>query len=81
MAVDSVEVAKIESGDILIPLRETGGSFPGIELSGIVAGKRPGRTSIAQITVFKSNGLAVEDIAVAGYVYQEALKRGLGQNH
>ncbi len=82
VAVDSVEVARIESGDILIPLRENPDApFPGVELSEIVAGKRTGRTSDDQITVFKSNGLAVEDIAVAGYVYEEALKRGMGRNH
>jgi len=81
VAVDSIEVAKIESGDILIPLRETNGSsFVGVELSEIITGKRPGRTAADQITIFKSNGLAVEDIAAAGYVYEEALKRGLGQN-
>jgi len=82
VAVDSVEVAKLESGDLLIPLRaHSSVSFPGVELSEIVAGKRPGRTSAGQITVFKSNGLAVEDIAVAGYLYEEALRRGLGHNH
>src|SRR5580658_9566235 len=57
VAVDSVEVAKIESGDLLIPLADYT-SFPGVELSAIIAGKRPGRTSADQITVFKSNGLA-----------------------
>src|ERR1700691_3647907 len=82
VAVDSVEVAKLESGDLLIPLGEPGRtSFPGVELSEIIAGRRPGRTSADQITVFKSNGLAVEDIAVAGYVFEEALRRGLGRNH
>jgi ornithine cyclodeaminase len=82
VAVDSIEVAKIESGDILIPLAErTGAVFPGVEFSEIVAGKRPGRTSADQITVFKSNGLAIEDIAVAGHIYEEALKCGLGQRH
>jgi alanine dehydrogenase len=79
VAVDSVEVAKLESGDLLIPLGDYN-SFPGVELSGIVAGTQPGRAGADQITVFKSNGLAVEDIAVAGYVYEEALRRGLGQN-
>jgi alanine dehydrogenase len=80
VAVDSVEVAKLESGDLLIPLRDNSREeFPGVELSQIVAGKIPGRTSGNQITVFKSNGLAVEDIAVAGYVYEEALRRGLGE--
>jgi alanine dehydrogenase len=80
VAVDSVDVAKIESGDLLIPLADYA-SFPGVELSEIIAGKRLGRTSADQITVFKSNGLAVEDIAVAGYIYEEALRRGLGRNH
>jgi alanine dehydrogenase len=82
VAVDSVEVAKLESGDLLIPLGGPGrAAFPGVELAEIIAGKRPGRTSADQITVFKSNGLAVEDIAVAGYIYEEALRRGLGANH
>jgi alanine dehydrogenase len=80
IAVDSIEVAKLESGDLLIPLRDKpAAGFPAVELSEIVAGHRPGRTSPDQITIFKSNGLAVEDIAVAGYIYEEALRRGLGQ--
>jgi alanine dehydrogenase len=82
VAVDSVEVGKIESGDLLIPLRErSGAAFLAVELSQIIAGKLPGRTNPDQITIFKSNGLAVEDIAVAGYVYEEALRRGLGHQH
>lgn len=81
VAVDSVEVAKIESGDLLIPLAERGSAaFPAVELSAIVSGGLPGRTSPGQITIFKSNGLAVEDIAVAGYIYEESLRRGLGLN-
>lgn len=81
VAVDSVEVGKIESGDLLIPLKErSGAAFPAVEMADIVAGKRPGRISADQITIFKSNGLAVEDIAVAGYIYEVALQRGLGQN-
>jgi ornithine cyclodeaminase/alanine dehydrogenase-like protein (mu-crystallin family) len=80
IAVDSIEVAKLESGDILIPVRESGkAEFPAVELSDIVAGNHPGRASADQITIFKSNGLAAEDIAVAGYVYEEALTRGLGE--
>lgn len=78
VAVDSIEVGKLESGDLLIPIREGGRSFPAVELSEIVAGRRPGRENPDQITIFKSNGLAVEDIAVAGYVYEEASRRGLG---
>jgi alanine dehydrogenase len=82
VAVDSIEVAKLESGDLLIPLRESNhNAFPGVELAGIVAHKQPGRTSADQVTIFKSNGLAVEDIAVAGHVYEEALRIGLGRSH
>jgi alanine dehydrogenase len=76
VAVDSIEGAKMESGDLMIPLN-TGhqDTFPGVELSEIVAGKRAGRTGKDQITVFKSNGLAVEDIAVAGYLFEQSVKR------
>jgi|SRR6185312_13471976 len=82
IAVDSVEVGSIESGDLLIPQQERGlPSLPAVELSGIVSGKQSGRTSQDQITIFKSNGLAAEDIAVAGYIYEEALRRGLGATH
>jgi alanine dehydrogenase len=81
VAVDSIEGARMESGDLLIPLHDSPATpFPGVELSEIVAGLRPGRVNAAQITVFKSNGLAVEDVAVAGYIYEEALKLGLGRN-
>jgi alanine dehydrogenase len=73
VAVDSVEDAHLESGDLMIPLQERAGSeFRAVELADIVAGKIPGRTSDKQITVFKSNGLAVQDVAVAGYLYELA---------
>ena len=72
VAVDSVEGAKLESGDLLIPMRESGiERFPGVELASIVAGQIPGRINADQITVFKSNGLAVEDVAVAGWLYEQ----------
>ena len=80
VAVDSIEVAMLESGDLLIPMREAGLASPAVELSEIAAGKRPGRGSVDQITVFKSNGLAVEDIAVAGYLYEEAVRLGFGRD-
>jgi ornithine cyclodeaminase/alanine dehydrogenase-like protein (mu-crystallin family) len=76
VAVDSVEVGRLESGDLLIPMRESGeNELPACELAEIIGGKRPGRTDANQITIFKSNGLAVEDIAVAGYVYTETVRR------
>jgi ornithine cyclodeaminase/alanine dehydrogenase-like protein (mu-crystallin family) len=69
VAVDSVEQSKMESGDLMIPLKEDAGlSYSAVEFREIVAGRRAGRTNDTQITVFKSNGLAVEDVAAAGYV-------------
>jgi ornithine cyclodeaminase/alanine dehydrogenase-like protein (mu-crystallin family) len=44
------------------------------ELSEIVAGKKPGRTSADEITVFDSTGIALEDAVAAVAVYHKALK-------
>src|SRR5277367_5759757 len=49
------------------------------ELSEIVAGKAPGRSNAEQITLFKSNGIAIEDIVVAGRIYEIARERGMGK--
>ena len=49
------------------------------EISEIVAGKKPGRESAEEITLFKTNGIAVEDIACAFAIYQCAREQGIGQ--
>ena len=49
------------------------------ELGRIVAGRDPGRTSEDQITLFKSNGIALEDISTALRVYNLARERGVGE--
>jgi ornithine cyclodeaminase/alanine dehydrogenase-like protein (mu-crystallin family) len=72
VTVDSVEDAHLESGDLMIPLSERkGAAFPAIDLCEIIAGRRPGRMSPTQITIFKSNGLAAQDVAVAGYIVEQ----------
>ena len=48
------------------------------ELSDVVTGVHPGRSSLDEITIFKSLGLAIEDLAAAAYVYQKAADQGLG---
>jgi ornithine cyclodeaminase/alanine dehydrogenase-like protein (mu-crystallin family) len=48
-------------------------------LGDIVAGNRSGRTSDADITLFKSLGVALEDVALAATAYEKALEQGLGQ--
>jgi ornithine cyclodeaminase/alanine dehydrogenase-like protein (mu-crystallin family) len=74
VTVDSVEDGRLESGDLVIPMQERPGiEFPAQEFADVMAGRKPGRTSRDQITIFKSNGLAIQDVAVAGFLY-EALK-------
>jgi alanine dehydrogenase len=65
--VDSREAAFEESGDIIA----AGRIFA--ELGEVVAGAQPGRISAEEITLFKSLGLAVEDVATADLVYPKAV--------
>jgi ornithine cyclodeaminase/alanine dehydrogenase-like protein (mu-crystallin family) len=79
IAVDSIEQAKIEAGDLIQAFAGDDTRWgPVIELAEIVAGKRKGREKPEQITLFKSTGLAAWDIAVAARVYERAVaeKRG-----
>lgn len=66
--VDSREAAMVESGDVIA----AGHIFA--EIGEVVAGVRPSRESVEEITLFKSLGQAVEDIAAADLVYQKAIK-------
>ena len=80
IAVDSIEQSRIEAGD-LVPAIERGViSWESVtELGRIVAGRNSGRTSDDEITLFKSNGLALEDISTALRVYNLARERGVGE--
>jgi ornithine cyclodeaminase/alanine dehydrogenase len=48
------------------------------ELAEVVAGMKEGRTSADQITLFKSNGLAIQDAATAKVAYDKAQEMGIG---
>ncbi len=48
------------------------------ELGEVVAGRKPGRTSDEEITIFDSTGVALEDVAAAVVVYEKALQQGAG---
>jgi alanine dehydrogenase len=50
------------------------------ELGEIVAGKKPGRISDQEITIFDSTGMALQDVAAAGLVYQRAVQRNAGMH-
>jgi ornithine cyclodeaminase/alanine dehydrogenase-like protein (mu-crystallin family) len=78
--VDSVEQSRKESGDLIQGLANIGRSWESvIELDSVVTGKHSGRSSADQITLFKSHGIALWDVAVAGFIYVEALRLGKGK--
>jgi ornithine cyclodeaminase/alanine dehydrogenase-like protein (mu-crystallin family) len=78
--VDSRGAALEEAGDLLIPIGEGRLRADAIkaELSELVLGKKKGRTSDSEVTVFKSVGLAFEDNAAGWLAYRAAMKRGAG---
>jgi ornithine cyclodeaminase/alanine dehydrogenase-like protein (mu-crystallin family) len=79
IGVDSIEQARMESGDLIMALEEKDWSSPRIvELKDVVAGRAQARTTPDQITLFKSVGLAVEDVIAAGFVYERAQQQGIG---
>jgi ornithine cyclodeaminase/alanine dehydrogenase-like protein (mu-crystallin family) len=80
IAADSREQSRQEAGDLIHVFGEDISRWERVrELADIVAGKVAGRTSPDQITLFKSNGIAIEDVVVAGRVYELARDRGLGR--
>lgn len=78
--VDTRESARTEAGDFLIPKQEGAIDDDHIqgEIGELLLGHVPGRTSPDEITLFKSTGLAIEDVASAHHVYQRALEQNLG---
>lgn len=80
VCVDSREVALRESGDLL-PVLERGriNERSMVELGEILAGQRAGRQGEHDITVFESQGMAVQDLAVAAEVLRRAGERSVGE--
>jgi ornithine cyclodeaminase len=78
--VDRRESARNEAGDYLIPLGEgvIGEDHIVAELGEVAAGMSSGRTADEEITLFKSLGLAVEDLAAARWIHQQAVATGAG---
>ncbi|MFP3946849.1 MAG: alanine dehydrogenase [Archaeoglobaceae archaeon] len=79
VVVDSWEQAS-HSGEINVPISKGEISRDNIhaELGEIVAGKKHGRESDEEITVFDSTGLAIQDVATATLVYKKAIEDGVG---
>ncbi len=78
--VDRRESALAEAGDVLLPIAEGSVGVEHIrgELGEVLTGGVAGRESPDDITVFKSLGLAVEDVAAAHHVHAAAVRAGLG---
>ena len=73
VVADSVEQCRIEAGDLVLALEEADWSRV-IELKDLIAG---GEAHISnQLTLFKSVGLGLEDVAAAAIVYEEAIRQG-----
>jgi ornithine cyclodeaminase len=79
--VDSLKGALQESGDVLLPIAEkaiTDSHIAG-ELGALAGGAVPGRRSPADVTIFKSLGMAVEDVVAARLAVERARASGRGQ--
>jgi len=77
---DRSESVRAESGDFLIPLAEgaIGEDHLRGELGALLAGQAAGRRTRQEITVFKSLGLAVEDVAALRHIHSRALATDRG---
>jgi ornithine cyclodeaminase/alanine dehydrogenase-like protein (mu-crystallin family) len=79
--VDSRVGALAEAGDIVIPMQERAidESHIAAEIGDVCGGRVEGRRGPAEITIFKSLGMAVEDVAAAHLAFERASERGLGR--
>ncbi len=82
VVVDSRAGALAEAGDLVLPIGE--GLFTeqhiACELGDVVLGRHPGRGHDEDITIFKSLGMAVEDLVAAGLAVDRATAAGLGRS-
>ncbi len=82
LVVDQREAALAEAGDIIIPLQKglIDESHLSRELGSLLGGKVSGRANDEQVTVFKSVGNAIQDMAVGRFAIDEAERRRIGQH-
>jgi ornithine cyclodeaminase/alanine dehydrogenase-like protein (mu-crystallin family) len=78
--VDSRDAIMAECGDVLLAIKEGAiqAGDASTEIGEVLAGKKPGRTSSSDITLYKSVGIAVQDVATAALVYRKALEKKAG---
>ena len=78
LIVDSLAAAMKEAGDILLARQDGVDATISAELGEICAGVAAGRTGADDVTIFKSLGLAVEDVVAAHLVFERAKASGAG---
>ena len=80
VVVDSRPSAMKEAGDLL-PALEKGRLHSGMltEIGEVIAGTRPGRTNPEQVTLFESQGMAIQDLAIAAEMARLAREQGVGE--
>ena len=80
VVVDSSEQSMLESGDLARAVEAGAFYWEDVrELGLVVIGEFPGREDAGEITLFKSLGIALEDVALAGRIYQAAVNAGVGE--
>ena len=77
---DLVSACQAEAGDFIIPVEQGDWNWDQVHgsLGDVITGRIPGRESPEEITLFKSVGLAIQDMATAFHVYQKARETGVG---
>jgi ornithine cyclodeaminase/alanine dehydrogenase-like protein (mu-crystallin family) len=80
IVIDHRESALAEAGDLLVPLQQKAITEDRLqtELGEILSGQKPGRMSSDEVTLFKSVGVAAQDIETAAWIYEQAEQFGLG---
>jgi ornithine cyclodeaminase/alanine dehydrogenase-like protein (mu-crystallin family) len=80
IVVDSKDQARLEAGDFVQPLEEGSIHWADIhELGQVIVGRFTGRAHPQDVTLFKSLGIAVEDLVTAAAVYEKAKAEGVGK--
>jgi len=82
VVVDSREAIMAECGDILLAIKEKSITENHVyaEIGEVLARTRPGRSSVNEVTLYKSVGIAIQDVATAQLVYHKALELKVGTN-
>ncbi len=77
---DLLSACQAEAGDLIIPVEQGDWKWEQVHgsLGDVVTGRIPGRENSKEITLFKSVGLAIQDISTAYHVYNKAREKGVG---